>query len=309
MTTDDDIHDAPADHDRLIVAVDFGTTFSSVAYTRIKKGIRPTHVGIGSVKCIDRYPDYKPLLGTPKLREDVPTELWYNPNPASTRFPFPIPEQTEPEDADGLGDGWESMYPPSDEENGLEDVTQDSNEQIRRSEDCEASRPQCWGFGVQNQLKNMDIPKDNEGRIALFKLLLDESKATEEARTSLGPTIKQLKRRKLIKGEQDLFTHYITHLLQNAKDQLQILGELDGDVSVEFVLCVPAKWPTKGCRILQTAMKLAVENVGFGTRGGDHSLDLFIVTEPEAAATCVLAEDRDEICVRFVLFSLYPSWR
>lgn len=65
---------------RLIVAVDFGTTFSSVAYARVSEKTPRDTVGITEVTCIARYPDDRPHPGVTfgwEPREDVPTELWY----------------------------------------------------------------------------------------------------------------------------------------------------------------------------------------------------------------------------------------
>ncbi|KAF2175978.1 hypothetical protein K469DRAFT_608704 [Zopfia rhizophila CBS 207.26] len=293
MTTELDPSDdnTPRDYDRLIIAVDFGTTFASVAYAKVNKGMRGSQLGLEDVQCINRYAGYRPPLGAPPLREDVPTELWYDPNPESRSPPPLAATQMEVNDERPVDNRWKSLYPDSDEESGLE-VEQETSDQDDNEEAFETSRPRCWGFGVQNHLKKIDIPKDNARRITRFKLLLDESEATKEVRDGLVPTLKALQRRKLIQKEEDLFAHYLTHLLENTRNQLQKIGELDGNVHVEFVLCVPAKWPTKGCRVLQAAMRIAAKEAGFGN---DGVCNLFMVSEPESAAACVLAENRDEI--------------
>jgi hypothetical protein len=292
-----DEHAAVSERDRLIVAVDFGTTFSSVAYARVKKGTQPSRIGYSTIKCVDRYPEYKPPLGASDSREDVPTELWYHPEPdlapSSSQNLGPTTSSV-----DGFGINWTSRYPSSDEEimscTSLQDAEVEEKSDVNNPQ---ASRPECWGFGVQRQLDKVDIPKDNEGRIANFKLLLDDSEATKDIRANLTPIINHLKRTKLIQKEEDLFAHYLTHLLQNAKQHLSEQGVLEDDTPVEFVLCVPAKWPIKGRRVLQTALKSAVKDVRLGKQNEDGGLDLFIVAEPEAAAACVLAEDRAEILV------------
>jgi hypothetical protein len=292
-----DEHVALSDRDRLIVAVDFGTTFSSVAYARVKKGTQPSQVGYSAIKCVNRYPGYKPPLGASDLREDVPTELWYHPEPDPAQISA---QDLEPATSSvgGFASSRKSRYPSSDEESrsctSLQDAEGEEMGDVKSPQD---SRPGCWGFGVQQQLDKVDIPKDNEGRIANFKLLLDDSEATKDVRASLTPIINHLKRTKLIQKEEDLFTHYLTHLLQNAKDQLSEHGVLEDDTPVEFVLCVPAKWPIKGRRVLQSALKSVVKDVGLGEQTDGDGFDLFIVAEPEAAAACVLAEDRDEVLV------------
>ena len=71
-----DEHDM--DHGRMVIAIDFGTSFTSVAYTVIPRGVLPEDVDISQVKCIGNYPGYEPTPGIQDSREDVPTELWYN---------------------------------------------------------------------------------------------------------------------------------------------------------------------------------------------------------------------------------------
>src|ERR1700712_4929797 len=71
--------------DKLIIALDFGTTFSSIAYTRIEKGMRPEDLQIDSIKCIENYSDYLPPPGMWEPRQDVPTELWYDTNTQGTQ--------------------------------------------------------------------------------------------------------------------------------------------------------------------------------------------------------------------------------
>jgi hypothetical protein len=43
-----------------IIAVDFGTTFSSIAYTLISSGMSPGTIDANRVKCIGNYPGYEP---------------------------------------------------------------------------------------------------------------------------------------------------------------------------------------------------------------------------------------------------------
>lgn len=302
-------YDLPSNTDRLIIAIDFGTTFSSVAYTKIKKGERPSQLTLQDVKCIDRYPDYRPStsiippLGDPHCIEDVPTELWYDPN--SQRVSPSRESPAELDDENDTGHRWVSLYPSSDEDEELEEQEEPekhNNEQRHRERSLETSRPQYWGFGVQNQLRRMDIPKNHERRVTRFKLLLDKSKETAEVRRTLDPIMKALKKRRLISQYTDTITHYLTHLLENTKNQLTASGELEHGTPIEFVLCVPAKWPTRGSRVMQSSIKQAVKDAGLGEQTDDGVSDLFIVSEPEAAAACVLSENKDDVYVCLPIF-------
>lgn len=62
--------------DRFVICVDFGTTFTSVAYFASEAGERPDIIGPEphQVECIDSYPFADNAIDTKK---DVSTESWY----------------------------------------------------------------------------------------------------------------------------------------------------------------------------------------------------------------------------------------
>ncbi|KAJ4299563.1 hypothetical protein N0V90_004809 [Kalmusia sp. IMI 367209] len=293
----------PSNVDRLLISVDFGTTFSCVAYTRVRKGVRPGGMNISQVKCINKFKDYKPRGEMAQIREDVPTELWYNPDPDNQEAALENDPAVFEDYSTSNAAQWKSVYPSSDEDEP-EKPREVRSRQRTQDDQSKSSRPRCWGFGVQNQLKRIDIAKQEEGRVSRFKLLLDNSEPTGEVRRGLQPILRSLKRNEHIQDNNDVYTHYLTHLLENAREQLEEKGELEDDPSVEFILCVPAKWPIKGSRVLQHAMGKAVKDAGFGKQAQDSVHNLFLVTEPEAAAACVLAEDRNEIYFNEVVLIL-----
>ncbi|KAF2258275.1 hypothetical protein CC78DRAFT_621938 [Lojkania enalia] len=293
--------------DRLIIAIDFGTTFSSVAYVRLNSGMRAEDVGLTNVVCINDFPGYCPPPGAFEPRQDVPTELWYNPDPLQTRDLHDT-AGTLAESIDNSPSDCEELSQYGDSQ-GEELVQRDS--EIQQDERGDADnfscqdwansnamangRVQYWGFEVQKQLKMKHIPKDHSRRIQRFKILLDSNKETNSVREDLAPVIKNLIKNKLIKREEDIFAHYLTHLLLHTKQKLQELEQLDQDVRIEFVISVPAKWSSKACRIMQKAMREAVRGAGLGDQASKSVSNLFVISEPEAAATCVLAENGDSI--------------
>jgi hypothetical protein len=107
-------------------------------------------------------------------------------------------------------------------------------------------------------------------------------------------TLHELKRRKIIKDPLDVIADYLTCLLRHAKSELASAG-FDDSYKLETILCVPAIWTQKACRDMQTAMAKAMGLAGFqGVDVQDNSIeDLFIVSEPEAAAAFVLVNSRD----------------
>lgn len=288
---------------RLIVAFDFGTTFSSVAYARVSEKTPRDTVGITDVRCITRYPDDRAPPGVTlawEPREDVPTELWYS-------LP-PPPKQKQSGHQNMQISGEESMNEDptwSDASSEFscsfpEDAENLDNEQENTGEDRGRSDPLFWGFGVQKQLRNIDIPKDGTRRLTRFKLMLDEkSEETEAVRAELSLVLKNLKRSRLIKQDTDVISDYLEQLFKHTKDELQRLNEYSVNIPIEFVLCVPAVWPSRACRVMQAAMSAAAKRSELGSLV-DGSLDnLFIISEPEAAAACVLAEDNNDIYVSY----------
>jgi len=295
---------APATEDsssHLIVAFDFGTTFSSVAYARVSERMPRDTLGITNVKCINRYPDDRAPPGVTfawEPREDVPTELWYSlPAPPKQRQSGHQNLQSSGEESTNedpyLSDASSefSCSHPEDAEN-LE------NEQINTGEDCGTSAPLYWGFGVQKQLKNIDIPKDGRRRLTRFKLMLDENNtATEGIRAQSSAVLKNLKKLKMIKQGTDVISDYLEQLFKHTKNELRRLNEYSDSTRVEFVLCVPAVWPSRACRVMQAAMSTAAKRSEFGNLVNGSLDNLFIISEPEAAAACVLAEDNNDIYV------------
>jgi hypothetical protein len=288
---------------RLIVAFDFGTTFSSVAYARVSEKTPRDTVGITDVRCIARYPDDRPQPGVTfgwEPREDVPTELWYSlPQTSKHRQSghpsMQISEEESMNEDPTLSDAsseFSCSFP--------EDADNPENEEENTEENGGRSDPLFWGFGVQKQLKKIDIPKDGARRITRFKLMLDEnSTETKDIRAELLPILKNLKRSRLIKHNTDVIRDYLEQLFKHTKGELQRLNEYSFNTPIEFVLCVPAVWPSRACREMQAAMSAAAKGSELGSLVDDSLDNLFIISEPEAAAACVLAEDNNDIYVGY----------
>jgi len=294
MTTDE----APG---RLIIAIDFGTTFSSVAYARLNEATQGTTLSLMDVKCISRYPEDRPghhISFAWEYREDVPTELWYSPRPS------PKQRRAGGTEIRPSGDGPENGHSTESDSSSDSSQSEDENENEVENEgeqrEEERAKPDTlfWGFGVQKQLKMIDIPKDGTKRIARFKLMLDEkNEHTDHIRAEIGAIVKNLKRSKLIKKDTDIISDYLTQLFTHTRNELRNMDDFNDNLPIEFVLCIPAVWPSKACRIMQTAMATAAQRSGLGSLQSDSLSNLFIVSEPEAAAAWVLAENNNDIFV------------
>lgn len=283
-------------HRRVILAVDFGTTFSSVGYVRLGGTIQDTALDLDNIKCITRYPDDRtPPRDGWKPREDVPTELWYSLAEFAGQEPSDDMAIGSTEDDAGSEHIFEynlSSESSSESEGELDKETEHREEEPRNYSTL------FWGFEVQLELQRTDKPKDGMKRVTRFKLMLDEKNTlTNHIREEIKTVVRNLKRSKLIKKDTDIISDYLTQLLTHTRNELRKTPDFDDNIPIEFVLSIPAVWPSKACRVMQTAIAIAGQRSSLGHWGKESLGNLFVVSEPEAAAACVLAEHRNDIHV------------
>jgi hypothetical protein len=290
------------------VAIDFGTTFSSVSFIALESPETKRRIHPNQICSVEQYP-YAPSLYYDQ-RKEVPTESWY-PRVAlrddvCDNEPQDISsELTQDGSSEDGSDGDQQATPL--ETNHVDtpaDPADDGEEEEEEEEedaDDETSREYFWGYGVQKQLQYPDSNRAQTRRIARSKLLLDTSPYTAAIRAQLKPSLDQLKKLKVIKEDTDVIADFLEHLFQHTKAQLTRSHGFHNACSIEFVLCVPAIWTQKACRVMQTAMATAISRTGFGKVDSGSIDNLFIVSEPEAAAACVLAESSQSILVHIQL--------
>lgn len=278
--------------EKLVVSVDFGTTCSSVAYARVKG----PYIHLDDIKWIRNYPD-DPSKNSSydwHVRADVPTKLWYKCKAPrqSTRRSGRSFQPTQPTSIEVVAD--------SDEVNSA--VTSDSDDDEVRPAVPEIigkvgpSEPLFWGYGVSTRIEDGDALPPEVEVLDCFKLMLaSNSEDTKDLRDRLMPKLNRLKKNKTIQKGEDVIVHYLEQLFRHTRAELLRLKVYDDMIAVEFVLCVPAVWSSKACRTMERAMAKAVEKSGLGTLQDGSLRNLFIVSEPEAAAACVLAEDKHDI--------------
>jgi hypothetical protein len=260
-----------------IIATDFGTTFSSIAFARRGPRTRP------EIQVISNYPN-DPCIQPYTKSFQVPTESWY-PNkplvgevlatkPPATKFSISKPVRVR--------DIYD--FPSSDEDEAeVEEEAEEEAEAESLLPENETRDFVC-GYGIQKEIyEDMDPTKFN--RIARSKLLLDNSPHTQRVRDELEPVLQRLKDGKIIKEDEEVISDFLANLFEHAKAQLKTHhGLTDSDLkSIEHVLCVPTIWSSEACRKMQTAMDIATQKAEFGT-----AENLFLVSEPEAAASYVL---------------------
>jgi hypothetical protein len=278
-----------------IIATDFGTTFSSIAFARRGPGTRP------EIQVISNYPN-DPCFRPYTKSFQVPTESWYPNKPPVDEVPATKPSPTKPSVSKPVRA--RDIYDiPSDEDENLEDnasatseleaeaeeeVEEETGEEAEEEGEAESLLPEnetrdfVWGYGIQKEIyEDMDPTKFN--RIARSKLLLDNSPHTQRVRDELEPVLQRLKEGKIIKENEDVISDFLANLFEHAKAQLKTHHGYTDSTPIEHVLCVPTIWSGEACRKMQTAMGIATRKANFGT-----AENLFLVSEPEAAASYVL---------------------
>jgi hypothetical protein len=293
----------------LVIATDFGTTFSSVAITR-------RELGNEEPKVIVNYPADPRING--KQSSEVPTEICY---PDIGRYRGLLDETImAPANEDDVGDLFDDdddddeqySYIRNGDHNGERGERQHSEDhEIGIRETVESREKEnhlttfLWGYETQavETQAMMRFPGVNPNqfrRVARFKLMLDDSLNTQRVRDDLRPILNQLKRRGVIRKDEDVIADYLSRLFLHTKEELILNHGYTDSESVEHVLCVPNIWSSKACRTMQKAMEIAIRRSELGSLE-----NLFIVAEPEAAATFVLHHNINfRIKVRPIAYSL-----
>ncbi|KAJ4321515.1 hypothetical protein N0V84_005318 [Fusarium piperis] len=263
---------------RCIIAVDFGTTASAVSAVKIPRGCSPQSIHTSFVQSIENFPDAGMVCrpDDPMLFK-VPTEVMY---PSNSRF-YKQGDIIPQEASDGEGD-----VPMRTQTPGIPDAIED--EEV--VDDWQSFR---WGYQVTHL---WSIPTTHSDKItcplARFKLLLDKSETTKPVRAHLDKTLKPLRLKRVIRTNCQPITDFLAHLLAHTKFELQKKG-VDDSWQFEVVLCVPAIWDPRALRVMQTSLAHAMDRAEFpGVDTENNSIErLFIVSEPEAAATYMVTQN------------------
>jgi hypothetical protein len=264
---------------RFVIAVDYGTTFSAVSFVILQPGETNDNITTERLHCISNYPDDPHQHRDPA--KEVPTELWYldklkrsRGRPRKTPLPGTASASMDPIQIDDF-DEYDSLFPQD---------PQPSTTPLQ---------PKVyWGYQVQRQMGRPDGPDPNDApdrHIKRAKILLDESNNTADGRVRLSRTIRYLQRQKLIKDYKDVITDFLTELLCHTKTQLERKHNFDENCDPEFVLGVPPTWEWNATSTMKIAMNTAISRAGFRVHQGQALNGLFVVSEPEAAATYFLA--------------------
>lgn len=263
---------------KFVIAVDFGTTFSTVAFACFNTGTDARLIKSDSIRCIDNYPDMPP--GGPAIvlanNPTAPTELL-----CTILKTQPATEEADASDHESvcsLDEVWApSVSNDSDHDQGP--IIENRKIPMKSS---------AWGWGVHSKrIQPENLPRDLK-HMKNFKLQLDVSSDTEKLRKESIQEMRKLKGLKTV----DIISEYLYQLLRHTKARLTTFYGLDDNSLVEFVLSVPTSWTDKSCRIMTEALTTAVrESELVKLERNDVVRDLFVVAESEAAAGYALADD------------------
>jgi hypothetical protein len=278
-----------------VVAIDFGTAYSSVAFVVYDNEQQRKNLDFENIEIVDDYQHFTTPYHT-RLKE-VPTDICYL-DPDHLR---------DDVGNDATEEGAMSISSSSDEEYySGSDAESHQNRPPRRVPANDPSHPRVfWGYGVQDQIDGADV-FDDAKRISRFKLLLDSSERSVAARDRLEKTCTNLRKKGLINDSIDIICHYLGQLLAHTRKRLLEEGYTE-DSPVEFVLSVPAVWTSRASRQMHFALKSAVEFSGLGKRNLQYGSinNLFIVSEPEAAATAAVCRCQAQLQVSSQQISLH----
>ena len=274
---------------RVIIAIDLGTTFSTVSYVCIPPGADDavrSAFGPDDVECINSYPDIPWAFGpssTTQTCVEVPTEIWYN---KASSFELGL-DKTQP--ANGASSDIENDSAAEQ----VSVITKQAHPQKKKKRKGPTPRDIAWGYGVQSMMQHKDCLANTDAKISKFKLMLDseDRSITHETREQVNKICSILKRERVITDRTQVISDYLTKLLSHTKARLEATRSLTSDTNLDFVICVPNIWREQALRTMHNVTATAIKSSGLGDLIDSRTIDnLFIVSEPEAAATFVLAD-------------------
>ncbi|RBR12100.1 hypothetical protein FVER53590_10167 [Fusarium verticillioides] len=176
---------------RLIIAVDFGTTYSSVSYVEIPEGCPSDIVDPRSICSIRNYPETLDFNVKDSMLVEVPSEVIYPLNRHFREQDSLIRSQEGLEPAPSDSDGQETHHDPPN--NGVQDfgIHDDEGDTTMN---IDIGDQFYWGYKV-HELWALPATHSDPSNLPLsrFKLLLDDSPMTERVRQDLNLTLSTLK--------------------------------------------------------------------------------------------------------------------
>ncbi|CCD54394.1 hypothetical protein BofuT4_P124420.1 [Botrytis cinerea T4] len=279
--------------DKVVIGLDYGTTFTSVSYSIVPINCGNMKSSANDVLSVINWPSD----GEDGERKQVPTESWYSPEPV----------ERHRNDEDKIFD--ENLFDLSQGQHPLL-LSGVAGDTINDPEDSEMEDELAvdflWGYGVPYHMYKANSTRSQRRLVKRAKLMLVETEYTNEDRKGLRRTLTGLLKEGIIrrhgkrsKTESDMWdavdpiSDYIVKVLQHTKEQLKHLHRFTDQTPVDFVMTVPTVWSPEASRVLQTSVKAAIQATAFGKPWGTTADNVFLISEPEAAATFLLESSED----------------
>ncbi|PQE05216.1 Hsp70 family protein [Rutstroemia sp. NJR-2017a BBW] len=280
---------------KVVIGLDYGTTFTSVSYSIVPVKKDNARAFSKDIMSVVNWPHD----GQAGERKQLPSESWYSPTPI---------ERNRTENDEVLEENVFDSFQGNHALLGKSNLHTDSIEDSEDSEmEDELSLDYLWGYGVPYEMYKANSSRSQRRYVKRAKLMLVETEYTNEDRKGLRAVFNGLLKEEIIrrhgrksKSEPDMWdavdpiSDYLVKVLEHTKDQLQSLHGFTQQSPVDFVMTVPTVWSPEASRVLQTAVKAAIYATSLGKPGGTTADNLFLISEPEAAATFLL-ENSDNI--------------
>ncbi|KAJ8062988.1 hypothetical protein OCU04_008233 [Sclerotinia nivalis] len=279
--------------DKVVVGLDYGTTFTSVSYSIVPIDNGNMKGSANNIMSVINWPSD----GEDGQRKQVPTESWYSPEPIERHGD----DENEIFD-ENLFDSFKGQHPLTLCGAGG-DIANDPEDSEMKDE---LSVDFLWGYEVPYQVYKSNSTRSQRRLVKRAKLMLVETEYTNEDRKGLRGTFTGLLKEGIIRrhGKRsktepnmwdavDPISDYLVKVLQHTKKQLKLLHGFTDQTPVDFVMTVPTVWSPEASRVLQTSVKAAIQATTFGKPWGTTADNIFLISEPEAAATFLLENSED----------------
>lgn len=268
------------------MGIDYGTTFTSVSYHILSDEEDHTRVLSHEVGVISEWPHD----GFDGSKLHIPTETWYSSVPKIRGRPV---GQFELSNSDS-----ESTSSDDEDLRAGRSTSSDSGQDEDGLAEC------FWGYEVPYKRYVELAPRSQHHRIERLKSMLLRAEYAHDDQREIRPRIDRLIAEKIIRkfgtaevpdsqDLQDPITDFLVPVLRHTRRQLIKHEGLTDQCPISFVLTVPLIWDATSLRILQTAMEAAIRETKFGKLSHGSVDNLFIISEPEAAATYLLGTSND----------------
>ena len=275
----------------LVLGTDFGFTFTSLSYFLHPIGDPNPQPFKSDIRSAGGWP--RSPLGSLQ----VPSESWYSSVPMKRKRS----QLGSPFDADtSLFERDEPTWTGNIRSHVGDSTDDEIDDNDFSGMDDDQSPDYLWGYEVSYQQYTANTSRSSKGRVKCSKSWLLDTVYTKDDRKILGPILDGLIDRNIIRkfGNKkspdlqdvtDVIADFLTSVYKHFKERMIILYGFSDQWLVDFVATVPTIWSPKASRVLQTAMAAAIQRSGVGNLGNGSIDNLFIISEPEAAATYLLA--------------------